>query len=1379
MKITSGDDTSSDFIGEDTTGTSITPNYSMALGQLTLTGPDTVANFQQVLRTVLFGSGSPTTDPRTITWTVDDGTYTSSPATTTVDYTAPTIPGAPTDVSATPGDGYAVVSFTAPDDGGDPIQSYVATSSPGGITGSGPGPVYVFGLTNGVPYTFTVVAHNQIGDGPASEASNQVTPAGAPGAPTNVSAVAGDSSAVVSFDPPASDGGSPILGYDVLVSGEESPRTVAGSPATITGLTNGTSYTFTVAAFNSVEPGPMSESSNAVVPAPTPPALVATVPGAPTGVSATAGDGSATVGFLPPADDGGSAILGYTVTASPGGATATGSGSPIVVTGLKNGTPYTFTVTAANVVGAGARSSASSAVTPLALPGAPTGVSAVRGDRSAEVSFTPPASTGGSAIGSYTVTASPGGATASGIAGPLLVTGLKNGTPYTFTVTATNARGTGPSSTPSAEVTPAGQPAAPTGLVAFPGRGSATVGFVAPDPNGSPISGYTVTASPGNITASGPASPVVVTGLKNGVSYTFTVTATNGVGTSKSSAASAPVVPFGLPGAPTGVSASPGNGRALVSFTAPDDGGSRITSYTVAASGGGPAATGASSPISVSGLTNGTAYRFTVVATNASGDGPASRASDPVVPAGRPLPPTGVSATARPGSATVSFDSADDNGSPVTLYTATASPGGASASGTGSPLTITGLDPTTAYTFTVTATNAVGTSDPSAASGAVTPTATTDTTTTDTTTTDTTTTDTTATDTTATDTTATDTTSTDTTATDTTATEPLDTTTTTKVGTDTPIRILLRGLSGIHAFISGSHMKPGSHITVWAHSTPVLLGTATVGPDGSFSSSFQLPDTLEPGAHEIVVNVVQQDGTLASWDEPFTIAEGGILGTVGAVPKGILAKLPVYKVTDHVRSTLTTATAAVAAVGAAIAALGAGIGGMGLGGIGGGGGFGGGGGGSSAVAARRREAIAGSSSSGSGSSGSGSGDGGPDTSGLVGIETERLFAGDEHQADGDRSGTWRWSATAMVDRWSTTAPADIARVSPMLARVAVDGEYLRAMLGSAWLFLLPPALLLGLAAGYDTGGAAVPPTLGLFLAIMGLSVLDSLLGLAAAAGFAAYVVAAGGLQSAACVRELLAIGLVWFSLPLGAAAARPLRRRLHLHLEGLWERAADVVIGGLFAAWIIFQMLGALSGLIGYAIPVSQHAYAVSLAAVGLVAMRIGLETIAVHEYPQRLEAVRFEGEFESGLVQTLVSRVFSITLFVFFALPYMGNTWALYVGTVVCFSPILLDPIAHRLPKSRLVGSLLPNGLLKWAYVIFSGLLAAKLLSHWVSDPIESIRLGFLLLPVPFLVMTLLFYFAAEPEGDTARFSSRFAASWAGRLAGLALVLACVYASV
>jgi len=275
-----------------------------------------------------------------------------------------------------------------------------------------------------------------------------------PGAPTIGTATAGNAQATVSFTPPASDGGSPIISYAVTSNPGSITATGASSPITVTGLTNGTAYTFTVTATNAIGTGPPSAQSNSVTPAP-----VTGTPGAPTGVTAVAGNAQATVSFTAPSN-GGSPITSYTVTSSPGSITATGGPNPdpITVTGLTNGTAYTFTVTATNANGTGPPSAQSNSVTPATVPDAPTGVIAVAGNAQATVSFAVPSSNGGSPIISYAVTSNPGSITATGASSPITVTGLTNGTPYTFTVTATNAIGTGPPSLPSNSVTPSAVP---------------------------------------------------------------------------------------------------------------------------------------------------------------------------------------------------------------------------------------------------------------------------------------------------------------------------------------------------------------------------------------------------------------------------------------------------------------------------------------------------------------------------------------------------------------------------------------------------------------------------------------------------------------------------------------------------------------------------------------------------------------------------------------------------------------------------------------------------------------------------------------------------------------------------------------------------------
>ena len=186
-----------------------------------------------------------------------------------------------------------------------------------------------------------------------------------PHAPTEVTAVAGNTQVTVSWTAPDSDGGSPIIVYIVRSVQDTSKYCVStfGTSCTVNGLTNGNSYTFIVTATNTNGTGPASSPSTPVKP-------LAGLPSAPYFVEGNAGNTQVTVTWIA-ADSNGSKITGYTAKAvqDSGKHCATTGSLTCTITGLTNDTAYTFIVTATNIIGTGAPSSPSRPVTPSGIPG--------------------------------------------------------------------------------------------------------------------------------------------------------------------------------------------------------------------------------------------------------------------------------------------------------------------------------------------------------------------------------------------------------------------------------------------------------------------------------------------------------------------------------------------------------------------------------------------------------------------------------------------------------------------------------------------------------------------------------------------------------------------------------------------------------------------------------------------------------------------------------------------------------------------------------------------------------------------------------------------------------------------------------------------------
>jgi hypothetical protein len=629
-------------------------------------------------------------------------------------------------VQVTPGQTY-VASYYAPNghyaNTPDYMYNNPAPGPNGGGTVDGP-PLHVIrnsGTTiNGV-FAYGSSSSFPVGSYRASNYWVDVTfaPISAPGTVTGATAVAGGkTSANVSWTAP-STGGAPTS-YKItpyIGTTAQAATTITGTPPatskTVTGLTTGQTYTFTVQAINPTGPGTASAKSNAVTP------LTAVAPSVPTDVDAEPATGSARVTWTVPAADGDSAITGYTITPYVGATAQTAttvdaSTTAKTITGLSDGTSYTFKVVATNGVGNSAASAASAAIVPRATIFEFASPSLVdSGDSSSAelgVKFKSDSSGSITGIRFYKAAANAGthigslwSATGTRLAQATFTTESASGWQHvTFASPVTVTAGT----------------TYVASYFAPQGHYSATGGGLSNAFDNVPLHALSNATSANGVYSYSAASTFPTSTYEAGnyfVDVLFAVAA---------------------PGQVTGVTAAAASATSVdLTWNAPATGGTptsyKITPYIGATAQATTTVTGTPPATSktITGLTSGQTYTFTVQAINGTGSGTASSASNAVTPqaSGPPSAPSAVAGKPATKSALVTWTApSNQGGSAISSYTVTPYIGATAQTATtvaapATSKTITGLTNGADYTFKVTATNADGTGPASGASATVTP----------------------------------------------------------------------------------------------------------------------------------------------------------------------------------------------------------------------------------------------------------------------------------------------------------------------------------------------------------------------------------------------------------------------------------------------------------------------------------------------------------------------------------------------------------------------------------------------------------------------------------------------------------------------------------
>jgi len=368
------------------------------------------------------------------------------------------------------------------------------------------------------------------------------------------------------------------------------------------------------------------------------------------------------------------------------------------------------------------------------------------------------------------------------------------------------------------------------------------------------------------------------------------------------------------------------------------------------------------------------------------------------------------------------------------------------------------------------------------------------------------------------------------------------------------------------------------------------------------------------------------------------------------------------------------------------------------------------------------------------------------------------------QTGQDKFPTWKIAGHKAADEVSTTVAQKLGTVTQLFSNAIADSNFLRAAFGNLWFIMPIVGVVIGIAAIKNTGGAMLPPSTGLFIALVVIGIIDSVAGLLAFLVFSVVSAVSGNVRNLNELATVFVFGVLWF----GAAELVHRIRPITLAGEGeatsekWWRWLSYFAVLPILTGFILKEVTSVLPWVTSYQVPIAKHELLVGWVGAAVMFGRAVLKTVVLHNYRGRMAAIVIPEIRERSKVESVIALF--LRAFVVYAViwTFLGNRWQTFVtlALFLSFEPILW--LGRRFPESTLIHRIVPKSLAKLLAIVLVGQLLLISLQNTYPNRTELMGWAFVLLGSFAVILLILEQFKGKD----------WPSNWSSRILGILVAL-------